>query len=480
MDRRQTALLAFHTDEPFKAVAKRLGMSPNTLRPIWKGEFGETAFKARGKTLQAKAAAKTAKGLATNRIFRDVLVVCETCQGSFTLKANQVQRSALICDGCKYDRECPVCMQKVDGVRGLSGHFRHRREAEDEAHILYEQDSEDALWMDLDPDEDYVVCRECGHRARSLVGHLKAAHGLTAKEYRAAHPGVLIRARKLIGTRAEAIRAGLPADAYEGVKLITCSSCERDREVSKFFGSLHDDRCPECRAAEKSQEDAAYWEGKAEPADYVECRECGWKGLSLTGHLLGAEHPGLDYRSKYPNAPLFADGVMVFPTHKLHLTAADLSPFKDAKGRVQVALAAFSLGCSGQSVLRYCKNLGLTTRNRLATQKRVLDSIAEILGEPYAWEWWHPEIVNPKTGYHLYFDGRFEHSNLVIEYHGKQHRKFVPYWHKTEVEFERRKALDELKARRAAEVGLKLLVIWYDDPWADVLWLRGRVSELVG
>ena len=60
-------LSAFHTDEPFKAVAQRLGMSPNTLRPKWKVEFGDVAFKARGTRLQAAAAAKTARAIAKTR-----------------------------------------------------------------------------------------------------------------------------------------------------------------------------------------------------------------------------------------------------------------------------------------------------------------------------------------------------------------------------------------------------------------------------
>ena len=46
----------FETSEPFKATAKRLGVSPNTLRMWWVGKFGQEAFDARGKTIQSKAA----------------------------------------------------------------------------------------------------------------------------------------------------------------------------------------------------------------------------------------------------------------------------------------------------------------------------------------------------------------------------------------------------------------------------------------
>ena len=50
------ALEAFPTEEPFKKVASRLGMSPNTLRVLWQDRFGVQAFKERGKKLQRKGA----------------------------------------------------------------------------------------------------------------------------------------------------------------------------------------------------------------------------------------------------------------------------------------------------------------------------------------------------------------------------------------------------------------------------------------
>lgn len=166
---------AFHTDEGFKAVAKRLGMSPNTLRPLWKAEFGEEAYKVRGKTLQARAAAKTARSIAKNRVYKDVLVSCTSCDSTVVLKSNQAAHmdlSTFICESCRCDRECPVCGLAVDGIRGLSTHFRHRREAKDDAHILYEHRSEIVRWLGQVEGVDYVSCLECGHRGLSLNRHI--------------------------------------------------------------------------------------------------------------------------------------------------------------------------------------------------------------------------------------------------------------------------------------------------------------------
>lgn len=190
---RDEILAAFHTDEPFKQVAARLGMSPNTLRPIWKEAFGEDSFKERGRRLQAEAAAKTCRETATTRTYKDVDVPCTKCGGVVSLKTNQVAQmdvASFVCEDCRCDRACPVCGLRVDGERGLSGHFRHRREAGDDAHIAY---AEKAPWEGKTEPEDYVTCRICDYRAETLAPHLKPVHGVTADAYRARFPGALIR-----------------------------------------------------------------------------------------------------------------------------------------------------------------------------------------------------------------------------------------------------------------------------------------------
>lgn len=470
---------AFSTAEPFKAVAARLGMSPNTLRRLWQAEFGEEAFTARGKTIQAGAAAQVCRETAATRVYQTVRVPCTACGTEVPLKTNQVAHlglGAFVCEDCKYDRVCPVCDQLVDGERGLSGHFRHRREAGDAAHLLYRDKQEEAQWEGLQVGHDYVRCLECGHRAETLARHLKAAHSITAEEYRSRHGDVRIRSVKVEQARSLALQAGRTSSAYTGTKAVDCSSCGEARGVSKFFvPDVHDLRCEVCRVAEEAAFEEARWEGKAEPADFVECRVCGWKGENITGHL--ASHPEVAYRKVYPGAPLFAEGVMCFPTHKLNLTVADLAPFKDDKGRVQVALAADTLGCSGLSVRIYCKEHKLPTRNRLAFQKQVLDALSGILGEAYEWEWSDLRICNPLTGYRLYFDGYFPKHNLLVEVHGKQHFVYIPYWHKAKYIFEAMQARDEAKQEQALGLGFQVLTIRYDEPFTDEMYLKGRLKE---
>jgi len=78
---------AFHTEEPFKAVAARIGMSPNTLRKKWKAEFGEDAYLLRGKQIQAKAAAKVSRDTALSRTYKSVEVICSKCHKPVLFKS---------------------------------------------------------------------------------------------------------------------------------------------------------------------------------------------------------------------------------------------------------------------------------------------------------------------------------------------------------------------------------------------------------
>lgn len=483
---REEILKVFETDESFKAVASRIGMSPNTLRVIWKEAFGEDAFTARGKRIQAEAASITCKAIATTRVYKNVCVPCFECDSPVWMKSNQaaqLKKDEFICDDCRYDRTCPVCGVLVDGERGLSGHLRHRREAGDEAHLAYLVEQASSRWVGKTEDMDYVRCRVCGHWAETLARHLKSAHGINAETYRAKYgPTVRIRSLRLEEARSLAAKNRDGGFGRGDMKTILCPICGVAREGSKFLvPGTHDFRCDECRSKDEMLDDTLRWLDKSEPEDFVECRLCGWKGENITGHLMGLIHSGVSlssYRQQFRQAPLFADGVMTFPTHKANLTDEDLTPFKDKKGRVQVALAADALGLVELTVRNYCKELGLPTRNRLAFQKRVLDSLAEIMEVPYEWEWSDNRMCNPKTGYRFRFDGRFSSHNLLVEVHGAQHHTQVSYWYIDQAGLEDLQERDTEKLRQALDLGFKVLVIRQDEPYIEVSHLRGRLAAL--
>jgi ROS/MUCR transcriptional regulator protein len=369
---------------------------------------------------------------------------------------------------------CPICQFTVADLRGLAAHFRHQAAT----HPDYTTWADDRKWEGKTENEEFVRCRECGFRSESLARHLKSAHGMTADEYRAKHGrDALVRNLRTEERRREGIKSA--GQDRTGTKVVLCPECEAPVEVHKHAGSLHDFRCSACKALSEEAVQEGKWEGKVEGVDFVTCLDCGYRGVSLVSHFQNA-HP--DYRERHPTALVNAE---VSGSHiggsvrKVNLTVDDLRPFMDTKGRVEVAKAADHLGYSWLTVLRYCRELNLPTLNRLASQKRVLDLCADILGEPYAWEWSHPEVRNPVTGHRLYYDGYFAKHNLVVEFHGKQHWEFVPKWHKTEEEFHARLAVDAHKEASLLRLGVNFVVVRENDPYKEPLFLRGLLARVL-
>jgi len=358
--------------------------------------------------------------------------------------------------------DCSICGFTVANVRGLASHFRHQSDT----HPDYETWKADQKWAGKTEDEDFVRCRECGFRSASLARHLKSSHGFTADEYRVKHGSdALTRNRRTEAKRREGIRNA--KQDRTGTKQVPCSTCGVEMTVHKL--SQSNLKCGVCKQVEKE----ARWEGLEDGFDYVTCLDCGYRAVNLTSHMQNA-HP--DYRERHPDAQINAEvsrSRIGGSGQKIDLTEADLTPYMDGKGCVEVAKAADHLGCSWPVVLRTCRALGIPTRNKLATQKRVLDMVAQVLGEPYKWEWSHPEIKNPETGYTLFFDGYFPKSKLICEYHGRQHFEMIPYWHKTEEVFQRRVALEAYKVQRARDLGYRIIEVRFDDPLTSVDFYRG-------
>ena len=485
---RVAAVAAFHGGQSLKAVAGQVGAHLTVVRRWWKAEFGETLMKQRAKDLQRAKTAANNRARMGPRELEEVDALCSGCGETFRTNRLSIARSSrLLCSECrgtdrKTDRECLVCGAPCVGARGLSSHVRHRCEAGDEAHRVWKAGQEDLRWSSKVEDDDYVRCRECGFRGETLASHLKS-HGLTAEGYRNKHDGALIRARGLTERRSVAQAEAWEKASRKGArKQIECPDCDVVHEVSMFLAlEMHETRCEDCRAAHELEKVEARWAGKSEPEDYVTCRLCGHRAQALNSHLINA-HSDSDYKAEFPDAFLVAknSSIMDKTAIRLDFTKEDLQLFMDNRDRVIVAEAAYAFDCSQLAVRRYCRQLGLQTRNRLAFQKRVLDRVGEVLGHlAYEWEFTDPGIRNPETGYLLRYDGYFPLVNLLVEAHGRQHDQFVPYWHKTEENFEKRVQLDLLKLRRARDEGYGILVVRKSDPDGfDEDRLRRRILDL--
>ena len=333
--------------------------------------------------------------------------------------------------------------------------------------------------------EDVVCCLECGFKASTLATHLRR-HGMTAKDYLRKYPGSLIRSRNLSRKRSQAIarswKLRKEKRSQKATKQIECPRCGALHTVSLFLApKTHNTHCKSCARAIHRLEQDALWEGKKTPDDYVVCLECGHRARNLTSHIRSQHRMSL-YKEKYPDALLMALNCRSRDKEalRLHISLADLMSFTDDKGRVLVAQAAEFFGCAHNTMKRLCRRLGVPTYNRLAFQKRVLDSISQLLGgASYEWEYKDDAIRSPKTGYCLRYDGFFPALNLLVEVHGFQHEKFVPYWHKTQDAFEYRKYLDEYKKEKALEAGYRFLVIRQSQAnWNDSDWLSNELRKL--
>jgi len=188
--------------------------------------------------------------------------------------------------------DCPICGFTVSNARGLVAHFRHQAAT----HPDYKEWSEEQKWKDKTEGVDFVRCRECGFRSKSLAQHLKSAHGFTADEYREKHGAdAPTRCSSTEAKRRAGIKAAHARTDRKGqAKTVACTGCGVDTEIS-LFASASTAVCGACRDS--------VWEGKSEPEEFVTCLDCGHRAENLTSHVTNA-HP--DYRERHPDAVMVA------------------------------------------------------------------------------------------------------------------------------------------------------------------------------
>lgn len=62
------------------------------------------------------------------------------------------------------------------------------------------------------------------------------------------------------------------------------------------------------------------------------------------------------------------------------------------------------------------------------------------------------------------FDIYIISRNILIEYNGRQHYEFTPFFHKTKKRFYAQQDRDEIKAELARKNGFDLMIFKYDEP----------------
>ena len=77
------------------------------------------------------------------------------------------------------------------------------------------------------------------------------------------------------------------------------------------------------------------------------------------------------------------------------------------------------------------------------------------------------DMEMPKTGRRYRYDFYSAEHRVIIEFHGRQHYEYVPFFHKTYDRFERSLEIDKYKKEFAEAKGLHLIEWRYDTPIND-------------
>lgn len=72
-----------------------------------------------------------------------------------------------------------------------------------------------------------------------------------------------------------------------------------------------------------------------------------------------------------------------------------------------------------------------------------------------------PDCLSP-LGYRLRFDFYLAAKNIAIEYNGKQHYTYTPYFHKNENDFGSQVTRDNIKVNYCDQKGILLIVVPYN------------------
>lgn len=363
------------------------------------------------------------------------------------------------------------------------------------------QAKEDARWEGLSEPQDYVTCRECGHRAVNLTSHFQNAH----PSYREDHPEAPIvalnaktrdktalRGRKLSAETREKMsenagrwnkgltKADHPSLARQAMRMrekvpwnqgLTATGPDADprlfRLIEKLKTYIGENR-PWHNGlwADLTLDDFAPVldsEGRVDRQKAMELLGFSWNTVAKYMETYGLEVSDVNVQAR-------AEAQVV------RLTEEDLEPYRLKNGKLVVGWAASRLRHGRRVVVREADRLGIPRLTRIR-QGQCLGAVSEALGG-VTWEeeWKDRRFTSPKTGWRYRYDGYFRDVGLVVEFHGHQHFVFPNAFHKTEEDYLARRERDRHKADliRSAE-GLIYFMVRYDEPFMDASYLRGRL-----
>lgn len=128
---------------------------------------------------------------------------------------------------------------------------------------------------------------------------------------------------------------------------------------------------------------------------------------------------------------------------------------------------------------KYCsKKCQLLNMFSSCDERRVVGIISGLLDEAplrqHTWDW----LINPESERPLHVDAYFPQHNLAVEYDGKQHRQFLPFYHKTRQQFLELQHRDEVKEHLLKQHNIPLVRITSKEP-KTISHIVARVSAVL-
>ena len=292
-----------------------------------------------------------------------------------------------------------------------------------------------------------MTCQVCGHRAESLVSHIRNVHPELEGHYQETFPGALVTALGSDIRNKEALK-GKPLSDETKAKM-SANAGRWNKGLTKETDSR-----------------------MAQAALNMIGRKAWRKGLTKD------DHPGVmstAIKMKEVRAIRhWTNGTEVT------LTREQLLPFARKNGKISVGRAIAALGHAFVTIQRECARHGLKVSRTAVSQAICLETISQVLGgDPYETEWNDGTFTNPKTGGRFRFDGFFSARKLLVEFQGRQHYDPEAKWffeggdtYEVLVERDRQKALQVETDRR-----FKLFLVREDEPYTDPAYLRGRLID---
>jgi hypothetical protein len=137
---------------------------------------------------------------------------------------------------------------------------------------------------------------------------------------------------------------------------------------------------------------------------------------------------------------------------------------KDGLCSEHALLYRWDAGINGFRLRKRNTGSRYTTKDYHKSEIELTKIIEQVYGFENVLTSYRPLWAKSTKGVLLEFDIFIKSKNILIEYNGRQHYEYVPFFHKSYKIFEDQKKRDKRKKKLAIKNEMKLIVFKYDEP----------------